>query len=480
MTMNSPAISLRDAAALGLLDAHGQAALMARGEVSTLELTEAAILRIEALDPALNAISHRDFTAARDRAAVSEGTPGGLAGIPYLLKDSVHYPGMPSRAASRALDDAPASGMFPFVARFEARGLIPLGKTTMSEFGLLPSNETARYGVTRNPWHPDHTTGGSSGGAASAVASGMVPLAHASDAAGSIRIPASCCGLVGLKASRGANVRARPRHLFDDILCNDGMLARSVRDVAWSFAAARPEHNATLMDQLPHRRLRIGLMLDAPGRGQPAPAVADTIRRTAALCEELGHHVEPADLPFDGDHFIAAFKTLWAYLGGDVVDYCRTRFPDRPLASMLEAWPIGLAGWADTLSGVELEPAFRLFGEVTPAFEALFTRHDVILSPVMAEHAVAIERFSGMRPWRALLDDMMDVIPYTPVQNLTGSPSISLPVFSAADGMPVGSMFTAARGQDELLLALALEIEAAMPWRDHWPDTSAAALATPA
>ncbi|MBN8842192.1 MAG: hypothetical protein J0H88_03000 [Sphingomonadales bacterium] len=473
--MSETSIRTGDAAALGLLDAHDQAALVRRGEVSAGELVEAAITRIEALDPVLNAVSHTDFAAARSRAAV--GGTGGLAGVPYLLKDSVSYPGMPSRSASAALDDSPASAMFPFVARLEEQGLIPLGKTTMSEFGLLPSNESRRYGVTRNPWNAGHTTGGSSGGAGSAVASGMVPVAHASDAAGSIRIPASCCGLVGLKASRGANVRARARHLFDDILCSDGVLARSVRDVAWVFAAVHADGNVSPVDRGPDGRLRIGLMLEAPGRAQPHPAVSEAIERTAALCEGLGHRVEPVALPFDGDNFIAAFKTLWAYLGADVADFCRNRFPDRPLGAMLEDWPIGLSEWADTLGGLDLERSYRLFGDIPPAYEALFGTFDVILSPVMAEHGVAIERFSGMRPWRALLDDMMDVIPYTPVQNVTGNPSISLPVTAALDGMPVGSMFTAARGQDNLLLALALELEAAAPWSDRWPETSAATLA---
>jgi amidase len=464
-------IGLTEAMAIGRLDAHDQAALVRAGEVSAAELVEAAIARIEAIDPAINAISHRGFDIARARAArgpvPSPERP--LAGTPWLLKDSLQYPGMPAHAGSRARDSSLAASAYPFARRFDDQGLIPLGMTTMPEFGLLASTETLRFGATRNPWALERSPGGSSGGAAAAVAAGLAPLAHASDAAGSIRVPASACGVIGLKPGRGANVRARAAHWLDDMLCGDSLISRSVRDVAWAFAAASPE-GGPAATRPGDRRLKIALVMDAMDGTAPDPEVADAITRTAALCESLGHAVEPIARPVADEAILDALMgVLWLYLGRDVVDGCRARWPGRPLDEMLEPWTIGLAEHCGQLGPFDLENAYDIMARSPAVVAELHSRYDVVLSPTVSAPPVPLGQLAPTREYDALMAALTRYMSYTPLQNMAGAPAISLPLFATPEGLPVGAMFAADRGGEDLLLGLALELEAAEPWADRWP-----------
>ena len=460
-----------DALRIGRLDAHGQADLLRSGEVSGAELVEAAIRRIGLLDPAVNAVSERAFDLARARAASAAGPREGapLAGVPYLIKDSLPYPGLPARAASRSRGDAPSTAAYPFIRAFDDQGLVPVGKSTMAEFGLLVSNETLRYGATKNPWDLARSPGGSSGGAAAAVAAGLTPLAHGSDAAGSIRVPAAACGLVGFKPSRGANLRARHAHWLDDMLCGDAMITRSVRDAAWAFNVARPDAPSPVAAPV-GRRLRIALVIEGMNHRPPHPAVADAVRRSAELCERLGHVVEEVARP--PEHAALLFslmEVLWPFLGREAVDQCLSEHPGRRLEDLLEPWTIGLAGQCDRVTPAALEAAIGALARAPAIIHAFFARHDVMLTPTLAEPPVLTGELAPTLPHARLLERFMRFAPYAPLQNLAGSPAISLPLFTTEDGLPVGSMFAADRAGDDLLLALAHELEAAVPWRDRWP-----------
>ncbi|MBY8826328.1 amidase family protein [Sphingomonas colocasiae] len=463
-------VSTTDALAIGRLDAHGQAALVASGDVSPAELVEAALIRMDLLDPALNLITHRDDDRAR---ALAASAAGPMRGVPWLLKDGLDYPGMPNRSGSRSKRDA-GSGtiVFDFARAFDAQGLVPMGKTNVPEFGLLPTTEPLLYGPAANPWAPDRSPGGSSGGAAAAVASGMVPLAHAADGGGSIRIPASCCGLVGLKPGRHANLRARDPHVIEDLLVGDVLLSRSVRDVAW--AAAIGAGRAQRVEKPGARRLRIAAIADNLDGNPPSAPVARIFDQAASLCASLGHEVTAERLPVDGPAVARAFQTIWGYLARDAVATTIARIGADAAADQLEPWTLNLAKWSDGLSAADDDALFCQVGIASAAMDAFLERYDVILSPVLRHPALRIGELAPTVAFETMWERMFDYVSYTPLHNLTGHPAISLPLFADTDGVPIGSMFAAARGGEDLLLALAFELEASAPWADRWPVRSIA------
>jgi amidase len=463
--MSVAPLTLADAWAIGRLDAHAQAALVRDGTVPHAMLVDAAILRIEDRDPALNALSHRAFDHARRAAAAIDRTAP-MAGVPYLLKASLAYPGFPQTSCSRARAAVIATAAHPLARRYDAAGLVPVGMSTMPEFGLLTSGEALLPGPTLNPWDRTLSPGGSSTGAAVAVAAGLVPLAHASDAAGSIRIPAAHCGVVGFKPSRGLNVRARAAHLIDDLLCSDALIARSVRDVAWGARIARPA-DAPVRG---HDGGRLRIAIDLDGFAGPAdPRVAAVIGRVADLLATLGHDVRSARLPIDRLALGQALRTLWLYLGGDVADAVAAANPGRPLDTLLEPWTLGLAERREAVPPTHLAEAHAAIAGAEHAMRAFHRGIDMLLSPVARTLPPRLGLLAPTRPFEALADAFFNHASYTPLQNMTGAPSISLPVFADDGGVPIGAMLSAAAGDDDRLLALAAEIEAAAPWADRWP-----------
>lgn len=453
---------------IGRLDAHGQAERVRRGDLSAIDLVEAAITRIEHLDPKVGAISHRAFELARRRVGEPLGQ-GALAGVPYLLKDSTRYPGMPAYAGSRSRDGRLGQWTAPFFEAFDAQGLVPVGMSTMAELGLMFSTETIRFGPTRNPWNPALSVGGSSGGAAAAVAAGLTPLAHASDGGGSIRVPAATCGVVGLKPGRGRNLRARAPHLLDDVLCSDSLISRSVRDVAWAYAAAATDSRpAVTKPQGP--RLRIGLLLDGMDGAAPQAEISRVVERAARLCADLGHTVDLAPRrPADRTVFDAFFDILLPYMARDAADHALAANPNAEAATILEPWTLGLAAACDRLDPLTLERGFTGLQQAAVAHDAYFQTFDVLLSPVLSSRTATIGDLDPCRPIEALREHCARYSPYTPMHNMAGAPAITLPLYAGPDGSPVGSMFSARRGEEETLLALALELEAAMPWASRWP-----------
>jgi amidase len=340
-----------------------------------------------------------------------------------------------------------------------------VGMSAMPEFGLLTSGEALLTGPTLNPWNPAHTAGGSSTGAAVAVAAGLVPLAHASDAAGSIRVPAANCGVVGFKPGRGMNLRARAAHIVDDLLCSDALIGRSMRDVAWSAGYCRPDRQ--LVRPVPPR-LRIAVDLDGLC-GPPTADVAALVSSIARLCAKLGHTVDAVPMPLDRPALHRAIVTLWSYLAGDVVDAMAALHPGADLAELLEPWTLGLARDRATRQPEELAQVYRAIVHAETALAGFHEDWDVVLSPVTTSAPPLLGILAPTRGFDALQRDFFAYVGYTPIQNMTGTPSLSLPMLFDASQLPIGAMFSAAQGGDDLLLALGVELEAAAPWRDRWP-----------
>ncbi|MFV3073732.1 amidase family protein [Niveispirillum fermenti] len=462
-------MKLSDAMAIGRLDAHAQAELIRSGQISAPELTEAAIQRIEALDPQLRALSWPAFDLGR--ACASMPLPDHpLAGVPYLLKDSLDYPGLPSRGGSASRPLTPVASGHAYVRRLDEAGLVPVGKSAMPEFGLLGVTEPVIGPVTRNPWSFRHTPGGSSGGAGAAVAAGLVPLAHGSDGAGSIRIPSSCCGLVGLKPGRGTTVRVRARHVVEDLLVGDSLMARSVRDVAAGFALAHPDRPPPVTEPL-RRRLRIGMVLPTLSGVMPEPAVIKAVTDTVMLCGELGHQIVSIGWPVDGPDADRAERILWCHIAADCVDGVRARGGDPE--RVLEPWTNALGRMAEAMGTDDLEFAFRQVAELPCRLSAFYAdKYDVILTPTLTAPPPPLGFMAPDVEPERLMRRMFRWLGYTPLQNLSGTPAISLPLSWTEHGLPVGVMFAADRGQEELLLSLALELEQARPWADRWPPLS--------
>ena len=355
------------------LDATAQAALVRAGDVTAFDLAEAAIARIEALNPALNAIASKGFEAGR--ALARSGPPAGVfSGVPFLIKDLIEFPPLPHMAGSRLMASNVGSFASPYGARVKEAGLVVLGTTTTPEFGLLPTTEPLLTGATRNPWDTDRIAGGSSGGAAAAVASGMVPIAHASDGGGSIRFPAACCGVFGLKPSRGRNVEARREPSPIGV---ENCFSRSVRDSAAFLHQTQQRGPDAPLTPLPlitapgTRKLRIGVTVASYTGSLPDTDTADAVMATAELCRAMGHEVEEVAWPFDCPAFVDHFLTLWGLGAAAIAARARAALgPDADLSTVLEPWTLGLAAEYGPRGEAGAAAAFENFRHVAEAMAA--------------------------------------------------------------------------------------------------------------
>lgn len=453
-----------DASRIVGLDAHAQADLVRRGDVEPTALVEAAQSRVQQRNPGLNAVFHLAFERALE-AAEKSGRSAPMRGVPYLLKASMEYPGFPLVSGSRARRDKLGQRKFPFAAKLDQAGLIPCGTSAMPEFGLIGTGEGLLYGPTRNPWNPDRSSGGSSSGAAVAVATRMVPLATGSDGGGSIRIPASHCGVVGFKPSRNWNLRARGVSLIDDLLTSDAMLARSMRDARWAARYLRTQP-ANSVD--PSRSLRIALCLTGLDEKAPEPDISEVVIRSARLCEQLGYDVTEEQLPLDMSALRRAFDVLWCYGAGDVVDLCRAE-RGTGADSLLEPWTLGLAKRRETISAADAAAAFDAICTIQPALDGLWQDFDLVLSPVTSSTAPPLGTLAPDRAFDDLWEDHFRHVNYTQLQNMGGLPALSLPLFEGADDMPAGSMFWTRHGGDDLLLKVGEILERVRPWAHKMP-----------
>ena len=460
-------------------DAVGLAALIRDREVSALEVLDAAIARTEAVNGTINAIVHKAYDEAR--AAAAAALPGGLlSGVPFLAKDlHLHVKGWPLSNGSRWFDGYVSPRDSELTRRWRDGGLVLFGKTNTPEFGITGTTESRRLGPARNPWNPAHIAGGSSGGAAAAVAAGILPMAHATDGLGSIRIPAACCGLVGLKVTRH-------RAPLDERAPGTGfavghVVSHTVRDtaamldvVAWHEPHApypqppRPPSYLDDMERAPGR-LRIAFTWKAPVGLPYHPEVEATMRATLATLESLGHHVFERDLEMD---WPMLYRGQGAWGASDfaagmqfaIADTGRMPGPDdiEPLSRWI--WEQG-----QKITGEQAMQGARVVRDGAWALLAQWAHFDVLLTPTMITLPPVIGHIDpvALDPQELNTRQAVTFGGFTPPMNFTGQPSLSLPLGQSAGGLPIGMMFSGRYGDEATLLRLARQLEEAMPWRDR-------------
>jgi amidase len=453
--------------ALGDLDAVALVDALRAGKVSPTELVEAAIARTEAVNPTLNGLAYEAFDRARARASARRPYGGYFDGVPSFVKDNVAVAGMPTMQGTDAWNPRPILADGTFARVFLATGLVPLGKTQMSEFGFSGSAEHPRLGPVRNPWNPEHTAGASSSGAGAFVAAGVVPIAHANDGGGSIRIPAACNGLVGLKPSRGRLPLDKESARMPLHLLANGVLTRSVRDTAaFHREAERVYRNPKLppigdVTRPGTQRLRIAVCTKSILR-EASPEIREATLKTAALLEELGHQVTQIDNPVP-DHFKDDFLIYWSFLSFAVVRGGRRMFGPSFDRTQLDNLTLGLDRTAArNLPKVPLAIARLAASRRITA--RLAGTYDAVLMPTLAEVTPRIGHLDPTADYEQVMNRLIDWVAFTPLQNATGDPAISLPLAQSATGLPIGMMLASTIGQEARLLELAYELEEARPW----------------
>jgi amidase len=395
--------------------------------------------------------------------------PGAVfAGVPTFVKGVSALAGLPNRLGSRAVPATPAAATSPEVEQFLSTGLVNLGLSTTPEFGLVATTEPALTGATRNPWSLEHSTGGSSGGAAALVASGVVPIAHGSDGGGSIRIPAACCGIVGLKPSRGRMAAPPlPKIIPIDAGAN-GVVSRTVRDTAAFMSAAEQHRPADGLPPIGHvtrpdaRRLRIGMITGRDdGTAFDSRNTAETLR-IAELLDDLGHEVEAIPSPFP-TNLTEDFLIFWSYNAFLLWHSGNTTFGDGWDRDQLEPFTQWLVPYFRRRAA-KAPVAFRRLRRFCHTYSEAYSRHDVLLAPTLAGPTHRLGYLATDLPGELHLTRSLHQVATTAAHNAGGGPAISLPLATDAGGLPMGIQFAADIGQEATLLALAIELEDAHPW----------------
>ena len=472
---------------IALLDATAQAELVRGKQVKPIELLEATIERIERINPQINAVVTPMYEIAR-KTAEGPLPDGPFSGVPFLLKDlGAGYAGVRQTQGSVFLEDFVSPFDSELTIRYKRAGLVITGKTNTPEFGLVPTTEPRLFGPTRNPWAPEHSVGGSSGGSAAAVAAGIVPMAHANDGGGSIRIPASCCGLFGIKPSR-ARVPLGPiiGDMMGGLVCEHAV-TRSVRDSAALLdAVAGPELGDPYYAP-PQIRPYVEELGADPGSLRIAVSIRTAtgtplhedniaaVKDAAALCEELGHHVEEmGPPPINAEMLEEAFLTIWAAgvpwgIEGIGRLTGRQASPEKfePLT-----WALYEQG-KRTAAGDYLL-AVTALQQMSRTVAHFFERYDVWLSPTLGSPPPKLGHFDATPDNPMVgLDRAIEYVPFTPLQNATGQPGMSVPLFWNSEGLPVGVHFAARFGEEDTLFRLAAQSEEACPWANKRPPISA-------
>ncbi len=470
---------------LTALDATAQAELVRRRDVTPRELVDAAIARIERVNPHLNAVITTLYDDAR-AAAAAPLTAGPFAGVPFLLKDLIaSYAGARMTSGSGVLRNYVPTFDSELVRRYKRAGLIVVGKTNTPEFGIPPTTEPTAYGATHNPWDLGRTPGGSSGGSGAAVASRMVPMAHGNDGGGSIRIPAACCGVFGLKPTRGRNPLG-PEHgdIMNGLVCEHA-LTISVRDSAALLdAVAGPDVGDPYCAPAPARpflaevaadpgRLRIAFTTRAPTGVPVDPECTGAVRDAAALCAELGHIVEEAAPSIDGVVLLRSFVTLWAASAArDVIALQRIGFVSNREQFEPVTWALHEMG--TQVNAGEYLLALQQLQSMARDIARFFTTHDVWLTPVLTDPPLPLGSLDA--GWEEPLKGFFragEICPFTPICNATGQPAMSVPLYWSAAGLPIGAHFVGRFGDEATLFRLAAQLEAARPWASRRPPVTA-------
>jgi len=463
-------------------DGLGLAALVRRGEVSPAELVEEAIARIERHNPVLNAVVYKAYDEAR-RAARGSLPDGAFRGVPFLIKDlGMQVAGMPMTDGSVYTRDEVSTEDSPLVERHRAAGLVILGKTNTPERGITGTTESRLLGPCRNPWNPDHISGGSSGGAASAVAAGIVPLAHASDGLGSIRIPAACCGLFGLKVTRERNPGGADIGNSANGFGVSHVVTRSVRDSAAMLDAtghpqaampfASPGRPDSYLEELrvPPGRLRVAFSAETPSGRPIDPEIRRALEDTASLLILLGHDVREQGLGIDYRKLYRASNVIGAANAAAAQAELYEKLGREPREDELE--PLTWSGLrlGRKLSGDVVFRALRDMRRLTHEVLRFFDTFDVYLTPVMGTPPPKIGHIDPVRLEPREVGKRQSVaFPFTPPFNFTGQPAMSVPLAWSETGLPIGMQFAARYGDEATLIRVAAQLEGARPWRAKKP-----------
>jgi amidase len=458
------------------------ASVVRSGEITATELVETSLGRIDELQPTINAFTHiAHETALVEAAEIGPGDERPFAGVPIAIKDNRAVAGMPLTICSDLFGDFVAPRDAFFVRRLRDAGFVIVGKTTLPEMGILPTTESRRFGPTRNPWDLDRTPGGSSGGSGAAVAAGMVPIAHGNDGGGSTRIPAACCGLVGLKPARG-RISSGP-DAGQSFLVADGMLTRTVADTAEvldviagyelgdaNWAPPLDGTYAELTAREPDR-LRIGLALNSPLEGATLdPVCEQAARDAAALLESLGHDVEEITPPWSDLNLLPDFSRAFGpgiaftvFIGGTLAGREPTEADVEPLT-----WEMYIrAGKQDTITYLSAQGRLE---SVARSIITFLAPYDAVVTPALAQRQLRIGEVHGRGPehWDHFQRSGL-FTPYTAIVNVTGLPAVSLPLYQGEDGLPTGVQLIGRPASEDGLLALATQLEQALPWASRRP-----------
>ncbi|AQZ93374.1 amidase [Halopseudomonas phragmitis] len=484
-------------------DATALAERIARREISASELLDLTLERCQRLNPQLNAICQPMFEIARQR--LNEPLNGPLAGVPILIKDAVQdYAGLPTGNGSKVFSRIPQRKHSHIVQRLLEAGAVIIGKTNTPELALKGVTDPALFGTTHNPWNPAHTPGGSSGGSAAAVAAGLVPMAGANDGGGSIRIPAACCGLFGLRPSRGLiSVGPGAAEIWEGA-SSDGVLTRSVRDTALALDilvgnnpgdplhTALPERSYRSLTQQEPGQLRIGFSTRSPLGTPVHPEAVKAVEHAVKLLQALGHEVVEAAPDHDGQMLARCYLNL--YFG----QVAATLDEARAIGARDEEFELltrTLAAFGRVMSSADYVRSHRQWNSFSQALGLFHQQHDLYLTPTLAHPPIRHEQgqlptaqarilelllATGLLPMLArwgvlenMVNDMarknLTYVPFTQLANLTGTPAMSVPLYWTADGLPLGVQFGGPPGSEPRLLQLARQLEQAQPWAERWP-----------
>jgi amidase len=463
------------------------ARLVREGEVSATELVDASLKRIEELNPSLNAFVLVDEEGARAAAAeVGPDDPRPFAGVPIAIKDEAPVKGLRLTLGSEVFGDHVPDFDSSTVRRIREAGFVIVGKTNLPEMGILPVSEPRRFGPSRNPWDTERTPGGSSGGSAAAVAAGMVPVAHGADGGGSIRIPAACCGLFGLKPARGRVSRAPA--MGESFLVQESVLTRTVAetaelldvmagyepgDASWAPPASDPFAAAVGRDP---GRLRIGVTTTPALEGDVDPQAERSTREAAELLESLGHEVFELDAPpWAGEHQLPVFTRVFGTNVSIGVTIGAALTGREPSADLVEPLTWELYQRTKEMDGHAYELAKMQLEGLARQVVGLWANMDMLLTPALAQRPVRIGEIDSCSddPWGEFRKSG-EFTPFTALFNITGQPAMSVPLFHGDDGLPLAVQLAGPPLGEELLLSLAAQLEQARPWAERRPELAAA------
>lgn len=450
-------------------DAVKIAQLIKNKQVLAKEVIQASILRAKKVNPQLNAIASERFDLALENINANHSSTAIFSGVPFFFKDNTDFTGLATHHGSQAIHSPAAKKHDRLSQQLLDQGFIVLGKSNLPEFGLNATTEYQNGTATKNPWHTDFSCGASSGGAAALVASGVVPIAHANDGGGSIRIPAACSGLIGLKPTRCRTYNSDATSKLPINIISEGVVTRSVRDTAHFFSGMEQCYTNPklpkigLLEHSSNRKLRIGVVQQSI-TGSVDSETAICLEKTAQLLESMGHHVEYYQLPF-AQSFVDDFSHYWGLLSFMLLTFGNKLFGSNFERQKLDNLTCGLAKlYRNNFYKTPLF-IYRL-KKIQSQYQQIFQHYDVLLSPVLAHTTPKLGYISPQLEFDELFQRIQNYVTFTPIQNIAGAPAISLPMGYTQDyDLPIGMQFSANLGDEKTLIELAYEIESAQPWR---------------